>query len=303
MTYRVGILVSDNMMPGHKEAREDIFELEEQMGKIVPAFARHDMSAEILRWRDAGEMADHFDAVLPLFVWDYFEGNQHAFLEQMKQAAGKTHIFNPYEMLKWNSEKSYLEELATKGAPVIRTLYMDKVTEAGINQAFETLQTDRLVIKPIVGGGAWRQVLYAQGDPFPDHSELPPEGTMVQAFLRSVQDEGEYSFLYFGGEFSHAVLKKAKSGDYRIQSLYGGTEQTYTPTDEEKAAAKLILKQLDTIPLYARVDLLRGDDGALKLIELELLEPYLYLPHAEGEGGDNQGALKLAETLKKRLTP
>jgi len=114
-------------------------------------------------------------------------------------------------------------------------------------------------------------------------------------------EEGEYSFLYFGGQFSHGLIKRPKKGDYRIQSIYGGSEETYTPSKEERASARLVLDALDFTPLYARVDLLRGRDGTLKLIELEMIEPYLYMAHAEGEGGENKGAQNLAKTLAKRL--
>jgi len=301
MAHKIAVLVSDNMMPGAKDMREDIFELTEQMEKLVPAFADQGMTLKILRWREAGEKAGSYDAMLPLFVWDYFENNQEAFLEQIAITSKATKVFNPLETLKWNSEKSYLDELASSGAPVIQTLYLDRVTQDGIASAFETLKTRKVVIKPPIGAGAWRQVLYEKGDPFPAKDTLPPSGTMVQAFLPSVQAEGEYSFLYFGGVFSHGVLKRAKKGDYRIQSLYGGTEQTYTPNKTELAQAQRILDSLDSVPLYARVDLLRGNDGQLKLIELELLEPYLYLPHSSGEKGDNKGAQRLAKALLARL--
>jgi len=125
---------------------------------------------------------------------------------------------------------------------------------------------------------------------------------MIQAFLPSVVEEGEYSFLYFGGQFSHGLIKRPKKGDYRIQSLYGGTEETYEPSSQERASACAVLNALSFTPLYARVDLLRGRDGKLKLIELEMIEPYLYLAHAKGEGGENKGAQKLAEALVKKLT-
>lgn len=301
MKNRVAVLISDNLVPGHNDARDDIFELDEQMSKLIPAFASKDIQLETLPWRQAAENAANYDAYLPLFVWDYFEGNQEAFLSEIAKSAQKTKIFNNFDVIRWNSEKSYLDELDSSGAPVIQTIYLDRVTETGIATAFETLDTNTLVIKPVIGGGAWRQVLYKQGDPFPSKDKLPPEGAMVQAFLPSVQSEGEYSFLYFGGHFSHGVLKRAKSGDYRIQSIYGGTEETYTPSNEERESARLILDALEFTPLYARVDLLRGNDGALKLIELELLEPYLYLPHAEEQDGLNKGALKLAEALAKKL--
>jgi glutathione synthase/RimK-type ligase-like ATP-grasp enzyme len=299
---KIAILVSDNMMPGFEDTREDIFELDEQMGKITPAFKAQGMTAELLRWREAASQSENFDAMLPLFVWDYFEGNEDAFLAEMAKAETKTKLFNRFDVLQWNATKTYLDELERQGAPVIRTLNVERVTERNVVAAFETLKTDTLVIKPQVGGGAWRQVLYKQGDPFPAKDELPPEAAMIQAFLPSVKTEGEYSFLYFGGQFSHAVNKRPKDGDYRIQSIYGGTEQPYTPTSEERETARQVLDTLEFTPLYARVDLLRGCDETLKLIELEMLEPYLYLPFAKGEDGDNEGAQKLAKALKKRLS-
>jgi glutathione synthase/RimK-type ligase-like ATP-grasp enzyme len=299
---KIAILVSDNMMPGFEDTREDIFELDEQMGKITPAFKAQGMTAELLRWREAASQSENFDAMLPLFVWDYFEGNEDAFLAEMAKAETKTKLFNRFDVLQWNATKTYLDELERQGAPVIRTLNVERVTERNVVAAFETLKTDTLVIKPQVGGGAWRQVLYKQGDPFPAKDELPPEAAMIQAFLPSVKTEGEYSFLYFGGQFSHAVNKRPKDGDYRIQSIYGGTEQPYTPTSQERETARQVLDTLEFTPLYARVDLLRGRDETLKLIELEMLEPYLYLPFAKGEDGDNEGAQKLAKALKKRLS-
>jgi len=204
-------------------------------------------------------------------------------------------------MLKWNANKRYLDEMKSRGAEVIDTRTVERVTPQNVEAAFEVFGTDRLVIKPQIGGGAWRQVLYKKGEPFPAEDRLPPDAALIQDFLPSVQSEGEYSFLYFDGAYSHAVLKQAKTGDYRIQSIYGGRETSYEPSRNEIKTADRILDVLDTIPLYARVDLLRGKDGALKLIELELIEPYLYLPHAPSIDGGNQGAQNLAKALVRRL--
>lgn len=300
---KIAVLASDNMMPGHPEERADAFERDEQMGKLIPAFAAQGMALDLIPWRGAAELAVEYDAMLPLLVWDYFEGNEIAFTAEMAKIEAKTNLFNDFSTLKWNSNKSYLDELEHEGAPVIGTIKVERVTETSVAKAFTELETDTLVIKPQVGGGAWRQVLHKKGEPFPSKDELPPEGAMIQAFLPSVTQEGEYSFLYFGGNFSHGLIKRPKKGDYRIQSLYGGTEETYEPTSAERVAARAVLNALDFTPLYARVDLLRGLDGKLKLIELEMIEPYLYLPHAKGEGEENEGAQKLAEALAKRLNP
>lgn len=298
---KIALLLSDNLLPDAENTRPDREELVEQMGKLTPAFALQGLELVEVRWREIAERAAEFAAILPLMVWDYFEGNEAAFLEAITIAEKTTPVFNSSDILKWNADKSYLDELAARGAPVIRTLTVEQVTEANVAQAFEELDCETLVIKPQIGGGAWRQALYKKGDPFPEADSLPPEGALIQPFLSSVTEEGEYSFLYFGGAFSHAVRKTPKSGDYRIQSIYGGAEETYSPTQEERDRANTILKTMDKMPLYARVDLLRGDDGTLRLIELECIEPYLYLPHAPGEGGANEGAQKLADALKSKL--
>ena len=298
---KIALLISDNLLPTAENARPDRFELIEEVGKLTPALAAHGMELHEVRWREIADRAGEFAAILPLMVWDYFEGNEDAFLTAIARAEKITPVFNSFDMLKWNADKSYLDELHARGAPVIRTLTVERVTERNVARAFEELETETLVIKPKVGGGAWRQVLYKKGEPFPDADTLPPEGALIQPFLSSVTEEGEYSFLYFGGRFSHAARKTPKAGDYRIQSIYGGAEETYTPTQAERDRARDILDVLDATPLYARVDLLRGDDGTLKLIELECIEPYLYLPHAKGEGGENEGAQKFAKALKARL--
>ena len=298
---KIAILASDNMMPNAGDQSGECFERDEEMGKLVPAFAARGMAAQLVRWREIGARAGEFDAVLPLFVWDYFEGNEQAFLAQIAAADAKTKVFNDFNCVKWNVRKSYLDELEKSGAPVIQTVVLERVTETAIAKAFDTLGAEKIVIKPQVGGGAWKQVLHRKGDPFPTKDTLPPAEAMVQAFLPSVIEEGEYSFLYFGGQFSHGLIKRAKKGDYRIQSIYGGTEESYVPTGAERNTARAVLDALDYTPLYARVDLLRGLDGTLKLIELEMVEPYLYLAHADGEEGENKGAQKLAAALAKRL--
>jgi hypothetical protein len=300
---KIAILASDNMMPSSLTQRDDSYERDEQIKKLYPAFLAQNMLLDIISWKSAARKAKHYDAILPLFVWDYFDDNEAQFIDEMEKVDTTTNLYNPIDIIKWNSKKSYLKELEKRGAPVIRTINVDSASPINISKAFETLSTDRLVIKPLIGAGAWRQVLYNKGDTFPSRELLPPGPTMIQPFLSSVKEEGEYSLLFFGNDYSHAVIKKPKSGDYRIQSLYGGTEQTYSPTKNEIEAAQKIINILPFEPLYARVDLLRGNDGHLKLIELEMIEPYLYLSHSTGMEENNLGAQKLASALKNKLSP
>lgn len=261
ISKRVAILVSANLLSGHSDQRQDILELEEEMGKLIPAFADLGMELVTLDWRKAPEQAKLFDAMLPLFVWDYFESNQDEFLSAIARIEQNTNLFNTFKTLKWNSDKAYLDEMKALGAATIPTITTSRAREAEVNRVMEELQANKVVIKPDVGGGAWQQVLYEKGETFQDADKLPPERAMVQPFLTSVTEEGEYSFLYFGGAFSHALQKKPKSGDYRVQSIYGGFEHPYTPKPEERDQARDILNVLAFTPIYARVDLLRGNDG------------------------------------------
>jgi glutathione synthase/RimK-type ligase-like ATP-grasp enzyme len=131
---------------------------------------------------------------------------------------------------------------------------------------------DDLVFKRQVGAGAKDQHRVKRGEPIP----AMPHAMMVQPFLPMIQTEGELSFIFIDGEFSHALIKRAQPGDYRIQSTYGGREEKITPSTEDLAAARAIIGTLDEAPLYGRVDMLRGDGGGLLLMELEVIEPYLY---------------------------
>ena len=300
MKRKVAVLASDNMMPGAQDARADDFERDEQMGKLVPCLAAREMECELVRWREAAARAGEFDAVLPLLCWDYWD-DREAFLGEMERAAEVTRVFNAPEVLRWNTDKIYLDQFARGGVPTIPTGFVERVGEADVLDGFTRFDTDTLVIKPQVGAGAWRQALVRRGEPMPGRDALPPGAAMVQPFQDSVGTEGEVSMLWFGGELSHSLKKLPKAGDYRIQSLYGGREVPYEAGDELRELATRVLGALPEIPLYARVDCLRGNDGAWKLIELELVEPYLYFGLSEGEGANNKGANLFADALARVL--
>ena len=301
---KVAILASDNMMPGAAEARADAFERAEQMGKLVPALAALGVGCELVRWREIDTVAGGYDAVLPLLCWDYWDARED-FLATLERAAERTRVLNAVELLRWNTDKRYLDELGEGGAPIIATWVVDRVDADVVAEGFARFGCERLVIKPQVGAGAWRQVSVRKGEALPTAEALPPGRAMVQPFLEAVETEGEISLLFFDGVFSHALRKTPKAGDYRIQSLYGGKEERYAPDAEQLGIAEAALGQMAARfgegPLYARVDVLRGNDGGWKLIECEMVEPYLYLGLSAGEGGENAGARAFARALAGRL--
>ena len=304
MQRKVAILASDDMMPDAPRQREDAFERDEQMGKLVPALAARGLGCELIPWRGADARAGEFAALLPLFAWDYWDARGD-FLATLERAGRTTRVLNPPDLLRWNTDKSYLERLGAHGAPLIPTQVVDRVTDEAAMTAFAAFGTTRLVAKPLVGAGAWRQALLVQGEPLPPEAELPPGRAMLQPFLPSVGEEGELSLLFFGGAFAHGLRKLPRSGDYRIQSLYGGREVAWEAEPDVVELARGSLALLGALgfdtPLYARVDLLRGLDGHMKLIEMELVEPYLYFGLSEGDGGENRAAKRFAAALAGRL--
>ena len=275
----IAYLVSANVLAHRREARSDAHEFTEQFAAIEPPCRKAGFALEPVVW-DEGFDAEAYDAVIIGPTWDYWDKTGR-FLDVLASAAAVRPLLNPLNVIRWNMDKTYLRDLARLHAPVIETVWAELATPEVISAAFATLRSDDLVIKPVVGAGAWRQARVRRGEALPEPAQLPPGRAMIQAFMPAIQDEGEYSLLFFGGEFSHAVIKRAAKGDYRIQGMYGGVDTPYQPSHSDIALARQCLEAActhcgaDTL-LYARVDMVRGSDGALKLMEIELIEPYYY---------------------------
>lgn len=283
----IAYLVSANVLAHRREARSDAHEFTEQFVAIDPACRQAGFALEPVVW-DEGFDVEAFDGVIVGPTWDYWDKTER-FLGVLDAASAVRPLLNPLNVVRWNMDKTYLRDLARLGAPVIETVWADMATPEVIAQAFETLASDDLVIKPVVGAGAWRQARVKRGEALPAAADLPPGRAMIQAFLPAIQEEGEYSLLFFGGAFSHAVVKRAAKGDYRIQGMYGGVDTLYAPSEADIALARQCLDAAcshcgtETL-LYARVDMVRGSEGALKLMEIELIEPYYY-PRGAGACG------------------
>lgn len=152
------------------------------------------------------------------------------------------------------------------------TLWLDAPNETDVEKAFDAFGSNDLILKRQIGANAAGQHRVHRGDPIPPM----PEPMMAQPFLPAIQTEGEMSAIFIDGAFSHALIKSAAAGEYRIQSTYGGNEHAYEPDPKDQNAANAIIESLDATPLYARVDMVRGEDGQLLLMELEMIEPFLY---------------------------
>ena len=271
------------MQPESPERREDWFEHDLQQRALQPACQQAGIDLQTVLWDRDDWSPEDFKAVVIGTVWDYTNRPQE-FLARLAEIAERTLLLNSLRSVLWNYDKHYLQDLERAGIPVVPTHWADSAAFALVQPAFDAFQTDELVVKPVVGAGAWRQARVRRDRAWPESQALPPGACMVQPYLPAVASEGEFSLIYFGKEFSHCALKRPKTGDYRVQSMFGATEIAHVPPAADLALAQRILNEIADPPLYARVDLVRSLNGELALMELELIEPYLYPEQGPGMG-------------------
>jgi glutathione synthase/RimK-type ligase-like ATP-grasp enzyme len=200
-------------------------------------------------------------------------------------------LLNPPALLRWNSDKRYLDELYGKGVPVVPTRFTARADEAALAEARGAFGTDELVVKPRISASASNTTRVGPNDPAPNLIDA-----MIQPFMRSVQDRGELSVFFFAGERAHAARKVAAAGDFRVQREYGGAFTLVEPEEAQLAVAKAALSALPAPPFYARVDMVEDEEGHPRIMEVELIEPDLYLDLAPDRGAGF--AALLAERLR-----
>lgn len=274
MSQRAAILTPDKTSEGFRTRWPDVLE------RNAAPLRAAGIEVQARDWADSSDLAG-FDLVLPLLVWGYpFAPRQWDEAVEHWQKAG-VRLQNPASVLRWNADKIYLERLAGRGAPVVPTRHYDRLSEARLEEAARAFGTDRLVAKPRISSSAWQTIRWSPGASLAGG----PEGAaMVQPYLPEIERSGEVSMIFFGGAFSHAIAKRPQPGDFRVQPEYDGIIGSYRPDAAEHEAAARILAAVEEPLLYARIDLVRGLDGAPLLIELELIEPDLYLGYDEGAG-------------------
>jgi glutathione synthase/RimK-type ligase-like ATP-grasp enzyme len=231
------------------------------------------------------------DAVLPLLAWGYHQdaADWLAMLDALEARGVKA--LNPAPLLRWNTTKTYLADLEAAGVPVVPTVFADRADDAVVAAARAELGDGALVVKPQVSGGSHETVKLEPGEALVGG---PSGAAMIQPFLPSVSGEGEISLLHFDGVFSHAVGKVAKSGDFRVQPQFGSTIGPIEPPPGALDVAQAAIAAAPGRLTYCRVDLIRHPDGTLRVMELEAIEPDLFLEHAAGAGAVFAAAVKRA---------
>lgn len=238
----------------------------------------HGITARVEAWDDPTVDWAAYDCLVFRSVWDYFE--RPAEFDTWLAELARQHIrtLNPLEVIRRNQHKFYLQELEARGVEIIPTVFLPKgqaldlsfVSEAGWQAA---------VIKPAVSGGSYLTRLFEQHEAAAVAAEYQAvameRDLLVQPFMPEVQETGELSLLFFGGEYAYSVSKLPQAGDFRVQSQFGGQYRACEPDAATLRTAAGVVESFGGNLLYARVDgLLR--EGQFLLMELELIEPDLY---------------------------
>jgi len=262
---------------------------------LVPALAALGVTAVPAVWDSTGVCWDEFHGVLIRSCWDY-----HLRLPEFlgwiarRERAGSV-VWNRADLLRWNCHKGYLRDLAARDVATVPTRWLARGEEIDLRALLADAAWQDAVVKPAVSAsasGTWRTSIQTATTDRARLDELLRAGdVMVQPLLREVGDAGEWSLLFLGGRFSHAVLKRPASGDYRVQWEFGGSAPPRQLLDD----AERVIAAAPGDPVYARVDGVERE-GRLVLMELELIEPHLFL------GWDAEAADRLARAIREDIS-
>jgi glutathione synthase/RimK-type ligase-like ATP-grasp enzyme len=249
---------------------------------------RRGYAAEETPWDGENVNWIRYDQVILRATWNYHTrlSQFSSWLEQLKKDG--VNLWNPIEVLRWNTDKHYLKDLEEKGVAIIPTVFIDRGQDYQIERSVEKLKADEIVVKPTVGASAFEVSRFLCDDIEGISGQvkrlLTRGDVMLQRYMKQVATTGEYSLMFFNKKFSHAVIKRPAVNDFRTQPHFGGSEGAVAASADLIAQAQSIVDTVESPLLYARVDGV-VDEATLRLMELELVEPYLFFEQDPGAAG------------------
>ena len=236
-------------------------------------------SVEEVSWKTVNPNWDQYDLVVIRSPWDY-QQDAVRFLSVLDAIEhSSAHLANPLDIVNWNINKKYLLELESKGVEIVPTLWIDSLQSSDLENCFDKLNSSELLIKPCISAGAEDTFRLNRNNIAELSVKLlelfHKRECMLQPFMTSVIEEGEFSLFYFNNQYSHAIIKVPEDDDFRVQEEHGGKIKKVEPEPILKQLSEAVLSSIETKLLYARLDFVRSDSG-FALMEAELIEPSLY---------------------------
>ena len=259
----------------------------EDMGDFVTDFhlsvepmAALGWQVETVPWRSNPDW-DEFDAVYICTPWDYPDYLPQFLDVLVSIESSQALLINDLSLVHWTMEKTYLRDIELRGGDIVPSTWYEGFESANPANFFAEHETGKVVIKPTIGANA--KDTFVLADPVDDdilqmlRQVYSGRAFFVQPFIEAIKSEGEYSLFFFNGVYSHAILKTPKAGDFRVQEEHGADIKAVQPPKALLDTAHELFAAIEPLPVYGRGDWVRGPDGRYLLMELELIEPSLYL--------------------------
>lgn len=250
---------------------------------LVPYLQQKGLDIEQAIWDDPAVDWAEYDVAVLKTPWDYHQKIE-AFVSWLDRLESfGVRLFNDYAIVRWNLDKRYLAEVAAAGFDVIPSLFLDRGWKGDLGALFDQLGTDSVIVKPCISGGSKNTVAVRHADAVTAVDGivgLVAQGDYIVQPLMKEVEHGEWSHIFFNGVHSHTILKKPAAGDFRVQQIYGGTIEPLFPSAAAISEAAVYVERFAKESLYARIDGLLVN-GKFMLMELELIEPFLYLSYEE----------------------
>lgn len=265
---------------------------------LAAALATHGIASVRVDWADAAVPWQAFDAVIFRTPWDYFNRFQE-FQDWLGRCENDVRFINPIGTVRWNMDKHYLSHLSQRGMAIPPTIFIARGDTHTLATHMTRSGWPRAVLKPTVSG-AGRHTYLLRATDVSAYEEvyrslIAQEDMMLQEYMPSITDRGEVSLIVIDGRFTHAVIKTAKAGDFRVQDDFGGTTAPYQASADLIAFAEGVVAVCHPLPAYARVDVMWDTTGLPVVSELELIEPELWFRHCP------EAATALAAAIALRI--
>ncbi len=252
----------------------------DQAAQIDPLLHARGVTVDYVPWTSEAPLT--CDLAIPLMAWGYHRDVARWYAQLDRWMAGGVRFANPLPMLRWNADKRYLLDFAAKGVTTIPTRYTKAIDADELVASRAAFGTDAIVVKPPVSAGSDDTWLLRRADALPDAAL--GRAMLIQPMMPAIATEGELSLFWLGGELAHAIVKRPATGDFRVQPQFGGQTAAIDPPRAALDLACAALAAAGSDVLYARIDMVADGAGGYALMEIELIEPWLYLDRA-ADGG------------------